>query len=167
MRMLIISIQRLDSLPKQTEDITEVLVKIENLLSKQNGPENLLCPSHRDISSIGAHDPVSTNNINDNVKVPKLVNNKFDGNVLHFMSFWDKFTVHSNVKLNTIDKFNCLISYLKNEPLDTIRSLTLSSENYARAVDILHERYRNKHINFFSNGQSNKINNSGIYEWYS
>ena len=62
------------------------------------------------------------------------------------MSFWDKFTVHFNVKLNTIDKFNCLISYLKNEPLDTTRSLTLFSENYARAADILHERYRNKQI---------------------
>ena len=33
---------------------------------------------------------------------------------------------------------------MKEEPLDTIRGLTLSSENYARAVDILHERYGNK-----------------------
>ena len=31
-----------DSSSKQTQDITEVLVKIENLLSKQNRTENLL-----------------------------------------------------------------------------------------------------------------------------
>ena len=35
-----------DSSSKQTEDITEALVKIENLLSKQNRTENLLSPSH-------------------------------------------------------------------------------------------------------------------------
>ena len=64
------------------------------------------------------------------------------------MSFWDQFkaAIHSNTKLNNIDKFNYLISYLNDEPLDTIRGLTLSSENYARAVDILHERYGNKQI---------------------
>ena len=137
-----------DSSSKQTEDITEVLVKIENLLSKQNRTENLLSPSHSDISSTGSHIPVSINNINDNVEVPKLVINKFDGNVLHCMSFWDQFkaAIHSNVKWSKIDKFNYLISYLKDEPLDTIRALTLSSENYARAGDILHEKYRNNQI---------------------
>ena len=39
-----------------------------------------------------------------------------------------------------------MISYLKEEPLNTTRGLTLSSENYARDVDILHERYGNKQI---------------------
>ena len=104
-----------DSSSKQTEDITEVLVNIENLLSKQNRTENFLSPSHSDVSSIGSYDQVSTNNINDNVKVPKLVINKFGKNVLHFMSFWDQFKadIHSNVKLNNIDKFNYLISYLR------------------------------------------------------
>ena len=86
-----------DSSSKQTEDITEVLVNIENLLSKQNRTENFLSPSHSDVSSIGSYDQVSTNNINDNVKVPKLVINKFGKNVLHFMSFWDQFKadIHS------------------------------------------------------------------------
>ena len=68
-----------DSSSKQTEDITEVLVKIENLLSKQSRIENLLSPSHSDIWSIGSQNLVSINNINHNVKVPKLVINKFDG----------------------------------------------------------------------------------------
>ena len=104
-----------DSSTKQTEDIAEVLVKTENLLWNQNRTENLLSPSHDDISLIGSHNPISTNNINDNVKVPKLVINKFGKNVLHFMSFWDQFKadIHSNVKLNNINKFNYLISYLR------------------------------------------------------
>ena len=64
------------------------------------------------------------------------------------MSFWDQFkaAIHSTVKWSNIDKFNYIISYLKDEPLDTIRGLTLSSENYARAADILHERYGKKQI---------------------
>ena len=96
--------------------------------------------SHSDIFSIGSHNPVSTNNVNDNVKVPKLVINKVDGNVLHFMGFWGQFkaAIHSSIKLNNIDKFNYLICYYFY--------LTLSSENYAQAVDILHERYGNKEI---------------------
>ena len=98
--------------------------------------------------SICSHNRVSTNNINDNVKVPKLVINKVDGNALHFMGFLGQFkaAIHSSIKLKNIDKHNYLISYLKDEPLDTIQGLTLSSENYARAVDILHERYGNKEI---------------------
>ena len=77
-----------------------------------------------------------------NEKVPKLVIYKFDGNVLHFMSFWDQFkaAIHSNVKLNNVDKFNYLIFCLKDEPLYTICCLTLSLEDYARAVNILDER---------------------------
>ena len=127
-----------DSSSKQINDITDVLVKIENLLSKQNRTENFLTPSHSDISLIGSHNSVSTNNINDNVKVPKIVINEFDGNVLHFMSLWDQFeaAIHSNIKLNNIDKFNYVISCLKDKALDTIRGLTLSSKNCARAVDI-------------------------------
>ena len=56
------------------------------------------------------------------------------------MGFWGQFkaAIHSSIKLNNIGKFNYLIScYIY---------LTLSSENYARAVDILHERYGNKEI---------------------
>ena len=64
------------------------------------------------------------------------------------MKFWDQFkaAIYSNIKLNNIDQFNYLMSYLKDEPLDTIWGLTSSSENYARAVDILHDRYGNKQI---------------------
>ena len=97
---------------------------------------------------IGSHNTLSTNNLNDNVKVPKLVINKSDGNILHFMCFWDQFkaAIHSNIKLNDIDKFKYLISYLEDEPLDTNRGLTLSSENCSHAFDILHERYGKKQI---------------------
>ena len=48
--------------------------------------------------------------------------------------------------MNDIDKFKYLISYLEDEPLDTNRGLTLSSENCSHAFDILHERYGNKQI---------------------
>ena len=67
---------------------------------------------------------------------------------MYFLSFWDQFkaAIHSTVKLSNIDKFNYIISYLKDEPLDTICGLTLSSQNYARVVDILHGRYGKKQI---------------------
>ena len=137
-----------DNSSKQAEVITEALFKIENLLSKQKRTENFLSPYHSDIWLISSHNTLSSNYINDNVEVPKLVINKFGGNVLHFMCFWDqsKAAIHSNIKLNNIDKSKYLIYYLKDKPPDTNCGLTLSSENCSHVVDILHERYGNKQI---------------------
>ena len=57
--------------------------------------------------------------------------------------FWDSFesAIHLNRSLSDVDKFNYLRSYLESTAAD---GLSLTSANYAEAVDILKKRFGNK-----------------------
>ena len=72
-------------------------------------------------------------------KLPKLVLNKFKGNVTQWASFWDSYktAVHENPVLSTIDKFNYLNSLLEGVAARSIQGLSLTSDNYSSAVEIL------------------------------
>ncbi|XP_071123871.1 uncharacterized protein [Mytilus edulis] len=62
------------------------------------------------------------------------------------MEFWDSFqsSVHANTKLTDIEKFNYLWSKLQGEAKRAVSGLTLSSDNYSLAINILEERFGNK-----------------------
>ena len=45
-----------------------------------------------------------------------------------------------------IDKFTYLRSFLSNSALQSINGLSLNATNYKEAIEILHERYRNKQV---------------------
>lgn len=62
--------------------------------------------------------------------------------------FWDSYksAVHSNDELSDVDKFNYLKSLLERTAYEAIAGLTLSSANYAEAVDILEKRFGNKQL---------------------
>ena len=70
----------------------------------------------------------------------------FNGDVLQFREFWDLFSssVGDNLELSDIDKFSYLRGVLKGTALDLISGLTLSSSNYRKAVEFLHERFGNR-----------------------
>ena len=57
--------------------------------------------------------------------------------------FWDSYksAVHENVSLSKIDKFNYLRSLLEGAASRAIQGLTLSSDNYDSAVEILEQRF--------------------------
>ena len=76
-------------------------------------------------------------------KLPKLVLNKFKGNVMHWASFWDscKAAVHENRVPSTIDKLNYLNMLLEGVAARSIHSLSLTADNYNSAVEILHKRF--------------------------
>ena len=76
-------------------------------------------------------------------KLPKLFLNKFKGNVTQWASFWDSYktAVHENPVLSTIDKFNFLNSLLEGVAARSIQGLSLTSDNYSSAVEILHKRF--------------------------
>ena len=76
-------------------------------------------------------------------KLPKLVLNKFKGNVTHWVSFWDSYktAVHENPVLSTIDKFNYLNTLLEGVAARSIQGLSLTADNYNSAVEILHKRF--------------------------
>ncbi|GFT16511.1 DUF1758 domain-containing protein [Trichonephila clavipes] len=65
-----------------------------------------------------------------------------------FPSFWARFksAVHENSSLNDVDKFSYLKSVVTSDAELAIRGLTLTSENYVKAVKILEDRFGRKEL---------------------
>ena len=80
--------------------------------------------------------------------MPKLVISAFDGNTLDWTTFWDQFksSIHSKRGIRDKGKFSYLRSFLAPVALETISGLTLSSQNYSEAIDLLKNRYGNPQI---------------------
>ena len=83
-----------------------------------------------------------------NTKLPRLEFPVFKGNPLEWQSFYDQFniSIHQNKTLSDIDRFNYLRRYLAGQDLATISGLTLNSEYYKEALDILIDRYGNPQV---------------------
>ena len=75
-------------------------------------------------------------------KLPELEFPVFRGNLPEWQSCYDQFniSIHQNKTLNDIDRFNYLRRHLAGPALATISGLTLNSENYNEALDILIDR---------------------------
>ena len=73
------------------------------------------------------------------VKLPKLEISKFNGDIINFRGFWDQFSsaIHSNDRINDIDKFCYLTSFLCDSAKSCISGLSLSSANYFEAIKLL------------------------------
>ena len=83
-----------------------------------------------------------------NTKLPKLELQTFSGNPIEWFSFWDSFNaaINSNKGLSDIDKFNYLKSLLSETAADTISGLSLTSSNYAKALELLEGRFGNNQV---------------------
>ena len=64
---------------------------------------------------------------------------------MNWTTFWDQFepSIHSKRGISDIDKFSYFRSFLAPVALETISGLTLSSQNYSEAIDLLKNRYGN------------------------
>lgn len=82
------------------------------------------------------------------VKLPTITLPKFDGKYEDWLSFEDSFKtlVHSNEKIQTVQKFNYLKSCLIGNAAQIIHSLSTTADNYEIAWNLLTERYSNKRI---------------------
>lgn len=80
-------------------------------------------------------------------RLPKLSFPTFDGDILKWQSFWDTFesTIHFNTSLTDVQKFNYLRSQTEGEAASTIEGFALTNANYARALELLKERFGQKH----------------------
>ena len=107
-------------------------------------PDSVSLPS----PSLSSHSSVS--------RLPKIELPVFKGDPLQWQGFWDQFntSIHNNERINDIDRFNFLKRYLGGEALDSITGLTLSSENYKDALDILRDRYGNEQVLISAHMQS-------------
>ena len=124
---------------------TDALLDIKLLeISKSNGSASVSLPS----ASVSSGASVS--------RLPKIELPTFKGDPLKWQGFWDQFkiSIHENERINDIDRFNFLKKYLAGEALDSIKGLTLNSDNYKEAVEILCERYGNEQVLISSHMQS-------------
>ena len=71
---------------------------------------------------------------------------KFRGNYTKRQSFIDSFkaTIYSSATLSNIDKFNDLRCYVTGDTLNTTEGLSLTNDNYVKALERLEDRYGNK-----------------------
>ena len=76
------------------------------------------------------------------VKLPELVIKKFNRNILEWQSFWAQFSlaIHQKDYISDINKCKYLNSFLCDSVSATIQSLSLTSENYHEAIEMLQER---------------------------
>ena len=90
-------------------------------------------------------EPLSTDAAS-RLRLPKLTIRPFDGDVTKWTSFWDSYesTIHTNMDLSEVDKFNYLQSLLERTARDAISGLTLTAANYKEAVEILQKRFGSK-----------------------
>ncbi|GFR18581.1 DUF1758 domain-containing protein [Trichonephila clavata] len=106
-------------------------IAVQNLV--ENHPHNIAIPLNNTVSSVLTNQP----------RLPKLKLESFSGkDISSFPSFWAKFksAVHDNSNLIDVDKFSYLKSVFTSDAELTIRGLTLTPENYAKAVKILEDR---------------------------
>ncbi|GFV13569.1 DUF1758 domain-containing protein [Trichonephila clavipes] len=107
--------------------------------SVENQPQNITLPLNSTVSSILTNQP----------RLPKLTLESFSGkDISSFPSFWARFksAVHENSSLNDVDKFSYLKSVVTSDAELAIRGLTLTSENYAKAIKILENRFGRKEL---------------------
>ncbi|GFY08620.1 integrase catalytic domain-containing protein [Trichonephila clavipes] len=110
-------------------------IAIQN--SGENQPQNITLPLNSTVSSVLSNQP----------RLPKLTLESFSGkDISSFPSFWARFksAVHENSSLNDVDKFSYLKSVVTSDAELAIRGLTLTSENYAKAMKILENRFGRK-----------------------
>ena len=80
------------------------------------------------------------------VKLPELETVKFRGGYTKWQSYIDSFkvTIHSSATLSNIDNFNYLLCYVAGEALNTIEGLSVTNDDYLKALELLEDQYGNK-----------------------
>ena len=80
------------------------------------------------------------------VKLPKLVQRKFNGDLTKWESFWSSFesSINLNTTLTAVYKFNYLNSLLEGPALAAVAGLKLTTADYSETLDTLKKRFGNK-----------------------
>ena len=121
--------------------ITEALNKMEHILTRnQRRNEREMSPN----SSM--HSTASTTR--SHARLPKLDLRKYNGDLLKFAGFWDRFetAIDSNDEIPTIEKFNYLQYYLEGPAARVIEGLQITEANYEEAKQRIRKRFGRKQL---------------------
>ena len=82
------------------------------------------------------------------MKLPSLQVGEYNGSLLTWSLFWDKFDVaiHSRKDLSDIQKYTYLKSYLVGEAKNAILGVSYDKDNYEKAIEVLKSRFGNKQL---------------------
>ena len=133
------------------------IIEIEhNISSQPNLNQNTLSNSNssnfqeNELQYLEISNHSGSNFVNSQQKVilPKLELKPFDCDKIDWKPFWDQFnaSIHSNNLISKIEKFSYLKTFLNESASSCISGLTLTTENYDKAVKILEERFGNTQI---------------------
>ena len=126
-----------------------VMTKIDCVLTKNYNLE-MNNSEHSSVRQTTSNHTRSPSNPTETVKVklPKLELKPFDGNILNWQPFWDRFqsSIDSNSNISPVDKFAYLQSFLSPSASKCISGLTTTAENYNEAVELLKQRYGNTQV---------------------
>ncbi|GFT30289.1 uncharacterized protein TNCV_3467321 [Trichonephila clavipes] len=89
---------------------------------------------------------ITSNSNVGNFRLPKLSIPHFDGHFKDWINFKDLFvsTVHSQVSISNVEKFQYLKGLLANEPALLIKHMPISNDSYEKAWQKLLDRFDNK-----------------------
>lgn len=110
----------------------------------------LLNTNNASVNSNSVGNISNTNNTSSgHIKLPNIHITTFNGKTDQWKTFSSLFnaTIHNNSQLDNVQRFYYLKSFLKDEPLNLINELDLTSSNYVKALEILQARYDNKLVN--------------------
>lgn len=100
--------------------------------------------------------PSFNNGISSQVRLPVLELPRFSGELKEWTRFYNLFesSINKNENLTPVAKFEYLLTRLDLEPLQSISTLEITSENYAVAWDLLCKRYNSdrRHVAHHLNG---------------
>ena len=110
-------------------------------------------------SSHGSDRQNERRNHSHTVKLPKLVIQKFSGEISEWQGFWSQYetAIHNNDSLTKSDKFNYLKSFLSVTAASTVAGFALCDDNYDSAIQMLTSRFGRKDL--VINAHMNKLLN--------
>ena len=106
--------------------------------------------------------------------LPKISIKPFSGDPLEWQTFWECFSaaIDTNTNLSDIEKMTYLNGMLESEAARAISGLPLTTKNYAKAIELLQERFARKqilinaHMEALLNIPATSMKTSNLREFY-
>lgn len=132
----------------KTDDLEEVSRAIEHkehITRRKTKIRRALRKVQENSASVSSY---VADSMRQNVKLPKLVIDKYAGDISQWQYFWGQFetAVHKNLNLTKTDKFSYLRSYLTGPAADVVAGLPLSEANYDNSIQLLQNRFGRKDL---------------------
>ena len=151
------SIELLQGYAQELVRQKDILITLDDTIQEKIADQDILCADIQDSSDRLVHINLALNHIEriiansqitnkedrqnhpkQSVKLPQLTLNKFGGDPLDWLNFWDLFktSVHDRQDLPTPVKFQYLVGQLHDEAKNLVAGFNLTTAEYDEAIDL-------------------------------